>query len=274
MTGWIARFLTPRCLWLMWLASCMLAAAPRSAAQQTLVPENDWDGSIVQSLMYAPDEGEIGRTHRENLSSQGMSITATNQLRHSVQTAAHSEYRPQVSLNQRTRLGSEPQPSQGTSFIERERAGQASTEQVNSSSTQALITRLAVNLAFVLAVVIGGILCWNRWQRPKVSTKSATGRSRDVLKICQVLSLGGQASLHMIRGHQHWILVAKDGGGIKSVQLISAFDEALDQEVRRGGPQLHTFDEPPDEEDDRATDSAEIDEKLIRLLLRGSQKAA
>jgi flagellar biogenesis protein FliO len=92
-----------------------------------------------------------------------------------------------------------------------------------------MITRIGVNLMFVLALAVGGILTFKFMQKGKWSAKSEPPSDLAGLKIDQVLSVTRGVSLYLVDGLSAKILVAVDAGGIKSVNLMPAhFEDALD----------------------------------------------
>lgn len=112
----------------------------------------------------------------------------------------------------------------GESFIQREREAEQSKPSVSMVPT----TRIAVNLAIVLAATIGVLLVVRHWQQGK-GGKTGLGVPGN-LSVVQVLPLAGGASLHVVDGYQKRVLLAIDATGIKSVDVIDAsFDQSMHQ---------------------------------------------
>ena len=153
------------------------------------------------------------------------------------------------------------------SFIEREKQAQPQEK----DSTRDMITRLGVNLAFVLAIAIGFIFLVRHWQNTK--GLPATSSPENGIRTRHVLRLTNSVSLYVVDVSGSHFLVAIDAGGIKSVKpLVGDFAETYGRssqsldlaqaKIHRQEPIIH----------DEST--AEIDEKLIRLLLEKNNKQA
>ncbi|QEF98522.1 hypothetical protein Mal15_25740 [Stieleria maiorica] len=167
------------------------------------------------------------------------------------------------------------------SFIEREQAA-APSEKADATE---MLSRIGINLVFVLALAVGGILFVRQLQKGKQGSKATTPTDLAGLKIDQVLQVTRGVSLYLVDSMASKILVAVDGGGIKSVSVLpSRFEDELDD------PEAFSRPKEPDALAARAggtnatrqasrrsvnkTSSSEIDENLIRLLLSKSKEAA
>jgi flagellar biogenesis protein FliO len=168
------------------------------------------------------------------------------------------------------------------SFIERESAAPPGGDKIDPAE---MVSRIGVNLLFVLALAVGGILLFKQLQKSKGSGSPETPAGLNGLKIDQVLQVSRGVSLYLVDSAASKVLVAVDGGGIKSVNVLPPrFADTLDQpdafaaaadaepeaeqpapsrEARRVG--RHRVDE---------TSSSEIDQNLIKLLLSKSKQAA
>ena len=153
------------------------------------------------------------------------------------------------------------------SFIEREK--QAEPQQ--QDSTRDMITRLGVNLAFVLAIAIGFIFLVRHWQNTKGGPSHSS--PENAIRTRHVLRLTNSVSLYVVDVSGSHFLVAIDTGGIKSVKpLVGDFAETYgrsSQSLDLAQPKIHR--QEPIIHDES---TAEIDEKLIRLLLEKNNKQA
>ena len=175
------------------------------------------------------------------------------------------------------------------SFIVRENAA----PQESQVEATEMITRVGINLAFVLALAIGGILMLKQFQKGRVATKRGAPSELSGLKIDQVLQVTRGVSLYLVDSMASKILVAVDAGGIKSVNVLpSRFEDQLDDveefssrresQAARGGLGDSVRQESSRQESSRQgsrrginkTSSSDIDENLIKLLLTKSRDTA
>ncbi|MEM6468473.1 MAG: hypothetical protein AAF802_02805 [Planctomycetota bacterium] len=168
------------------------------------------------------------------------------------------------------------------SFIEREKE----TPVEKSTSATELISKLGMNLVFVLAIAIAAILAIRSFQKGKLNAKAEAPDGIAGLKIDQVLQVARGVSLYLIDGPQSKVLVALDASGIKSVHLMPGdFADGLDDPEAFVGqidpitkPSRETTSESRSRRNKRqqvdTKSTSEIDENLIRLLLNQSKKAA
>ena len=173
------------------------------------------------------------------------------------------------------------------SFIDKESAASTSADAREVNGTAVLVKRISINLMFVLAIAFGVLLLIRQWQKGRAVKPSRAQQDQDKLNVIQVIPLANGASLHIVQGNASKFIVAIDGGGIKSVNVLSAsFEDTMTQvetrEQRRQSrqsqanprPQLaqHTAAPAPRQvkhnEIDPNEDTTEIDEKLIKLLLQ------
>ncbi len=111
------------------------------------------------------------------------------------------------------------------SFLERE---QSQVDPVVADSRDT-ISRIGVNLVFVLAIAIGGILLVKQFYRGNQTIAANTPTSLQGLKISQVLRISRHVQLYLVDGATSKVLVAVDAGGIKSVNVLPGhFEDSLD----------------------------------------------
>ena len=165
------------------------------------------------------------------------------------------------------------------SFIERE-SKQPEGKKENATE---LISKIGINLLFVLSLAIGGILLFKQIHKSRAGAVGQDADGLAGLKIDQVLQVTRGVSLYLVDGNANKILVAVDGGGIKSVNLLPGrFEDALDdpQAFSRqavDAPQRGTLAEAERRRGKSKVDkmsTSEIDDNLIKLLLSKSKKAA
>lgn len=184
------------------------------------------------------------------------------------------------------------------SFIDREK--EAGVESKSAANASDAIKKIAVNLCFVLAIAVAGLLLYRVMQKGKLGGVDGKTRGQGKLKIHQVLEVSRGVNLFLVDGMNSRVLVAVDPTGIKSVNVLPGrFEEALDD------PKTYSFADSlaaSDLEDavdaaeaparpsvriSRAerrrqaeqpvvdqTSSTEIDENLIKMLLAKGSRAA
>ena len=166
------------------------------------------------------------------------------------------------------------------SFIEREAAAEPAKEKINPSD---MISRIGVNLIFVLALAIGGILLVKYLQKGKLSRAPETPAGLSGLKIDQVLQVSRGVSLYLIDSAAAKVLVAVDASGIKSVNVLPGrFEDALEEPEAFGRVEKPVAPEPAPRKERLKTSrrridetsSSDIDQNLIKLLLNKSKQAA
>ena len=182
------------------------------------------------------------------------------------------------------------------SFIERER--QQADAPTATANTSDLVTRLGVNLVFVLVCAAGVLLLIKQWQKGQSSKPSHPPHDPIAphdLRVLQVLRLDNGASLQVVDISGSPFLVAIDSTGIKSVKpLVLDFDDAmLRTDQRHSNDRVRPSDRVHSRERARSSDtqrkrireqqdepvvhddaSAAIDQKLIKLLLENAKQAA
>ncbi|TWU02369.1 hypothetical protein [Stieleria varia] len=164
-------------------------------------------------------------------------------------------------------------PAYSESFIDRERA--AESEQPNA--TRDLMTKIGINLMFVLAIAFGALLMIKNWQKsrfPKLASKSESQE----LNVSQILPLSNGATLHVVDGMQNRFVVAIDSTGIKSVNVLNpSFDDVMqfaeERETRSQRSQRRQSASARGNAIE-AESSSDIDQNLINLLLRSAKQAA
>lgn len=165
------------------------------------------------------------------------------------------------------------------SFIERE-----NTEPVQAKANATdMITRIGVNLVFVLALAVGGILLVKQIQKGRVGGVSGPPADLAGLKIDQVLQVTRGVSLYLVDSTASKILVAVDGGGIKSVNVLPGrFEDELDEPEAFSRNRESVTDRNADDAVGRQSSrrrvnkasTSDIDDNLIKLLLSKSKEAA
>ena len=214
----------------------------------------------------------------------GMSVrTATFETIDPAPSGGHSTGSTPLPNELRRDLGLQNSESHLQSFIDRE---QASPDNETARTTE-LVSKIGINLLFVLAIAIAVVLSIRAFQKGKVGAVVTEADGFAGLKIDQVLRVTRGVSLYLIDGPQSKVLVAIDSGGIKSVHLMPGdFADGLEDpdafigEMKRASqvdpPATST--EPISRRASRqkvdTTSSSAIDENLIRLLLNQSNKAA
>jgi hypothetical protein len=147
-------------------------------------------------------------------------------------------------------------------------------------------------LVFVLAIAFAGILLFRQVQRGKGREKTRVPDALKELAVEQVLNLNRGASLYVVDGFSSKVLVAVDSGGIKSVDILHrSFEDALEQAPAFSSPAEEQNKLPPEatrqttrrerraraqqvERINQEEPTPELDEKLIKMLLSNSRKAA
>ncbi|MCA9138793.1 MAG: hypothetical protein KDB00_18605 [Planctomycetales bacterium] len=165
------------------------------------------------------------------------------------------------------------------SFIQRENAEPAT----DKASATDMITRIGVNLVLVLALAVGGILLIKQIQKGRTGVGGSAPADLAGLKIDQVLQVTRGVSLYLVDSMASKILVAVDGGGIKSVNVLPArFEDELDEPEafsrKREAVTGRTMEDGPGRQSSRRrinkTSSSDIDDNLIKMLLSKSKEAA
>lgn len=90
----------------------------------------------------------------------------------------------------------------------------------------AMLKRLVVGTAIVLALCVGTLLVGQRWLRgaPKRATAG------DKLRLIETVSLGNRCSVHLLQAGEHQVLVGIDSTGVKSlVPLPPSFEQAISE---------------------------------------------
>ncbi|WP_149499306.1 hypothetical protein [Roseiconus lacunae] len=200
-----------------------------------------------------------------------------------------------TAVQSRQNLNARNAQSHYESFIDRENA--ESEPSKSNAKVSDMVTKIAINLCFVLALAVAGLLAYRMIQNGKYSASRVRPSEQSKLKIHQVLEVSRGVNLYLVDGMSSRVLVAVDPTGIKSVNVLPGrFEDALDD----ADVDLHTFaaeqsvaealaepDEPPTIKLSRAerrkqkqtstvdqTSTKEIDENLIRMLLAKGNKAA
>lgn len=111
--------------------------------------------------------------------------------------------------------------SENSSFLDREKANGGGDADKNFQ----LISRLGLNLAIVLGIALAAILTIKLFMKSN-GARTTRDAALNGLKVDQVLQVAKGASLYLVDGAQNKMLVAVDGGGIKSVNVLpSHYDE-------------------------------------------------
>lgn len=89
---------------------------------------------------------------------------------------------------------------------------------------RAMLTRLGVGTAVVLALCVGTLVACRRWLRRLPGQGGGTRH----MTLVETLPLGNRCQVHLVRVGRQQVLVGLDAAGLKSlVALPEAFDEAL-----------------------------------------------
>jgi flagellar biogenesis protein FliO len=100
----------------------------------------------------------------------------------------------------------------------------------------AMLTRLGVGTAVVLALCVGTLVVCRRWLRRLPGQGGVAGQ----MALVETLPLGNRCLVHLVRVGKQQVLVGLDAGGLKSlVALAEPFDEAL-ADAEKGEPAAQT----------------------------------
>jgi hypothetical protein len=263
----------------------LLTLMPRLNAQEVYKPAPAatlMDNQIAQQLNSYPPHTPAHQGSPVRLKTAGSIVDSVSQVTREAASPRQQDWQQVVQSSSALGGRAATQTSRPASFIEREKASDPATR----GSAQALITKISINLCFVLALAVGFVLFARQWQKSKTTLQPKAAAAGDSLCLRQSLTLTAGASLHIVEGFEHKFLVAMDASGIKSVKVLNpSFAEAFDQsetmpEASEAPATLPIAPEPRAAEahdpDPIGNDqsSAEIDEKLIKLLLRSSHRAA
>lgn len=197
-------------------------------------------------------------------------------------------------------LSSQPAPevaavqSGQLNFIERESKTASNPDSAKTEQNFGqLISKLGMNLAFVLFLAIGGVLVAKHWVKPQSvrrSTSQGSETNSNSMEVLETLRVDAKTTLHLVSCGVSKVLVATDSVGLKSVNLLSpTFDRAmLDQSQAFAGTAEHEPERAPKRSDrlkayeppaknyepyeSKKENSDGMDEKLIRMLLENSKK--
>ena len=135
--------------------------------------------------------------------------------------------------------GENASPNKGAlNFLERESLTRQTTADDKDNNSYhdvgQLVSRIGMNLAFVLFMGIGGVLLAKQWFDPKgkkKARKKAGGaelrEDEDSMEVQEVLRLDAKSTLQLIRCGSTQLLVATDSMGIKSVNVLNATTEEV-----------------------------------------------
>lgn len=156
------------------------------------------------------------------------------------------------------------------SFIEREQA----EKKPKSENLGQMISKVGMNLAFVLAVAVGFILIAKNWIRPRLSSSKGGGEMAS-LQVKEVLSLDSKSTLRLVHWQNSRILVATDAQGIKSVNVLNpTFDQTMDELPPEPAPEqmkkVEVGNRTQPETGAQVQKGNGIDERLLRLLLENA----
>ncbi|MFN3191394.1 MAG: flagellar biosynthetic protein FliO [Aureliella sp.] len=133
-----------------------------------------------------------------------------------------------LSLDSKLQQIRDTQQRNGQSFIEAEQAASQESKAASSATTQEIVAKIVINLAFVLAMGIGFIVLVRMWQMARKTQQTGATKDQKALRVREVLSLGGGVTLHVVDGPKNQFLVAVDSSGIKSVNVMDAdFDDNM-----------------------------------------------
>ncbi len=98
---------------------------------------------------------------------------------------------------------------------------------------RAMLTRLGVGTAVVLALCVGTLFVCRRWLRRLPGPGAANTR----MTLVETLPLGNRCQVHLVRVGKQQVLVGLDAGGLKSlVALPEPFDDALAEAQQEAPP--------------------------------------
>ena len=180
-----------------------------------------------------------------------------------------ASYEPPVDNRTRYEQDQGLSATSAPNFIEREQASFIEREKANPSSSKQnlgqLISKIGMNLAFVLALAIGFVLLAKQWMKPK-STSSVDVTGSDSLRVKETLVLDAKTTLRLVQWRTNRILVACDANGIRSVNVLNPmFDQTLDELSK--DLEEEELVEPKQETESRNG----IDENMLRVLLQAAQ---
>ena len=130
-------------------------------------------------------------------------------------------------------------PNQRTlNFLERESLSRQTLTQEDGDSSfhdvGQLVSRIGMNLAFVLFMGLGGVLLAKQWidSKGKKKTGKKVGSAQpeedvDSMEVQEVLRLDAKSTLQLIRCGSTQLLVATDSMGIKAVNVLNATTEEV-----------------------------------------------
>lgn len=89
---------------------------------------------------------------------------------------------------------------------------------------KAMLLRLGLGTAFVLALCVGSLWAGKHWLRKL----PAAGPGKGQMAVVETLALGGRCSVHLVKVGSRQVLVGTDAGGLKAITpLPEPFDSAL-----------------------------------------------
>lgn len=151
-----------------------------------------------------------------------------------------------------------------------------------------LISKLGMNLAFVLFLAIGGILAAKQWMKPQLKGRSRNrflaadeSAHSDSMQVLETLRIDSKTTLHLVECGNSKVLVATDAVGLKSVSLLApSFDSAmLDQaaDFETANPQTfnRTYEEAKKRDNPQTAQTAPLaTPKLYQAPAPASKKTA
>ena len=153
------------------------------------------------------------------------------------------------------------------SFLDRERKTQQSNPKTTESALD-LVTRISLNLVIVLSIALVVIVVLKQRHN---GPGNARADSQLGFHVTETLPLKNGASLQIVEYEGNRFLVALDGNGIRSVNAIQqSFNEAM-EETRYSEPNQ---DLAATQSRNPIEDTADIDAKLVKLLIKNAKKAA
>lgn len=210
---------------------------PRPESVQTLGPPSSYESrQRLPSAQFRQPVSQIARRDapQNPLKSRDW-LTEDYERQQAVRGSAGQTVRASISSDS----------SSPMSFIQREES--ASDGKSKGNSTTDTITRIAVNLVFVLSVAVGCILLAKQWFQLKKGGIAGTPKELAGFKVIQVVTLSRGAALHLVEGNNSRFLVAIDASGIKSVNPVhSSFENQLELEDSLLGEQMGEEDAIPE----------------------------
>jgi flagellar biogenesis protein FliO len=91
---------------------------------------------------------------------------------------------------------------------------------------KAMLLRLALGTAFVLALCVGSLWVGKRWLKKLPTTAAGTGQ----MTVVETLNLGNRCCMHLVKVGARQVLVGTDGSGLTTIApLPETFDSTMQE---------------------------------------------